>query len=209
MFMSVLNQYDYIFAIHTIFSFLDAWSIDGPDANNIANSLSTSVSSRTMRRAMAIAAVTEFSGSVTDTLRNNIIDPHLYDAQPSEVSTVPMLVVRKGVQLRVKFTPAQVLIAVLCIATGATLLQAFFLLPGPWLLNCPPTLSLPDALVASAVSDSRRSSSDLDAITLQWRNAVLFWGIADTYASAPHYDNRPEYMYSSLQILVTSAANGD
>ncbi|EFQ35348.1 phosphate-repressible phosphate permease [Colletotrichum graminicola M1.001] len=225
----------------------------GPDANDVANSFSTSISSRTMKRAMAIAAAAEFPGSttvgfrVTDTLRNNTIDPHLYDALPSKV-----------VQLQVKFTPTQVLIATLCVAASATLLQAFFLLPylwqkiidedwelewtvmwrGPWLLSRPPTLSLPDAPVVSAVSGSHHSLSDLvphrfagsraslpilswrlnrvflrgveqDANTLQRRNAVLFWDIADTHVSAPHYDNRAECMYSSLRIIAASAVNGD
>ncbi|WDK22066.1 phosphate-repressible phosphate permease [Colletotrichum graminicola] len=206
--VAVLHQYDYIFAITTIFSFLDAWNIDNPDANDVANSFSTSISSRTMKRAMAIAAAAEFPGSTTVGFRNTI-DPHLYDALPSKVSTVPMLVVRKVVQLQVKFTPTQVLIATLCVAASATLLQAFFLLPGPWLLSRPPTLSLPDAPVVSAVSGSHHSLSDLDANTLQRRNAVLFWDIADTHVSAPHYDNRAECMYSSLRIIAASAVNGD
>ncbi|KDN70262.1 putative phosphate-repressible phosphate permease [Colletotrichum sublineola] len=92
---AMLHQYDYIFAITTILSFLDAWNIG---ANDVANSFATSVSSRslTMKQAMAIAAVAEFSGSVavgsrvTDTLRNKIIDPHLYDAQPSVLLLVMM-----------------------------------------------------------------------------------------------------------------------
>ncbi|GKT66148.1 phosphate-repressible Na+ phosphate cotransporter [Colletotrichum tofieldiae] len=423
---AALHQYDYIFAITTIFSFLDAWNIG---ANDVANSFATSVSSRslTMKQAMAIAAVAEFSGSVsvgsrvTDTLRNKIIDPHLYDAQPSvlllvmmcaifgssvflsiatrnglpvstthsiigglvgaatasvgirKVSwgwdgvsqvfaawvvapglsgvlgallflgtkrfvltkanavrnafyTIPfytfltfgaltMLMAWKGVQTQVELTTTQVLIAVFSVATGATLLQAFFLLPylwrkivnedwqlewtmmwkGPWLLNrpppplppagvqkvnikdyyrghltadelayvrasetllesiqssntpsdlfkddtpivAPPALSFPETPATSTISDSRRTSSDLipprpagpwtslpvlgwrinrvllrgleqDVITLQRRNAVLSWDIADMHSRAPHYDNRAEYMYSSLQILTASAAS--
>ncbi|CRK16354.1 hypothetical protein BN1723_004338 [Verticillium longisporum] len=86
--MAVLSQYDYIFALCTIFSFLDAWNIG---ANDVANSFATSVSSRslTMKQAMMIASVMEFSGSVavgsrvTDTIRTKIIDPHLYDEYPS------------------------------------------------------------------------------------------------------------------------------
>lgn len=41
--MSKLVQFDYLFAIGTIFAFLDAWNIG---ANDVANSFATSVSSR-------------------------------------------------------------------------------------------------------------------------------------------------------------------
>ncbi|KAK1457835.1 phosphate-repressible phosphate permease [Colletotrichum melonis] len=435
---AALHQYDYIFAITTIFSFLDAWNIG---ANDVANSFATSVSSRslTMKQAMAIAAVAEFSGSVavgsrvTDTLRNKIIDPHLYAAQPSvlllvmmcaifgssvflsiatrnglpvstthsiigglvgaatasvgisKVSwgwdgvsqvfaawvvapglsgalgavmflvtkrfvltkanavrnaffTIPfytfltfgsltMLVAWKGVQLQVELTATQVLIAVFSVATGATLLQAFFLLPylwrkivnedweltwlmmwkGPWLLNRPPPPIPPAGVRRVNIKDyyrghltadelayvrasetllesiqSSQTPSDLfkddqpilsppvlgppqtpgatsttstltettcrpssssysstsehipprppgtntslpvltwhlnrillrgleqDVITMQKRNAVLSWDIADMHARAPHYDNRAEHMYSALQILTASAAS--
>ncbi|KAH7368085.1 phosphate-repressible phosphate permease [Plectosphaerella cucumerina] len=86
--MAVLSQYDYLFALCTIFAFLDAWNIG---ANDVANSFATSVSSRslTMKQAMAIAAVMEFSGSVavgsrvTDTIRLRILDPQLYSQTPS------------------------------------------------------------------------------------------------------------------------------
>ncbi|KAL2796967.1 phosphate transporter [Aspergillus keveii] len=85
--MAVLHQYDYIFAVTTIFAFLDAWNIG---ANDVANSFASSVSSRslTLKQAMLIAACMEFSGSVAvgsrvaETVREKIIDPHLYDAQP-------------------------------------------------------------------------------------------------------------------------------
>ncbi|OCK77306.1 phosphate transporter [Lepidopterella palustris CBS 459.81] len=58
-----LHQYDYLFAIGTMFAFLDAWNIG---ANNVANSLATSVSSRslTMKQAMFIATCMEFAGSM-------------------------------------------------------------------------------------------------------------------------------------------------
>lgn len=57
----VLQQFDYIFALGTIFAFLDAWNIG---ANDVANSFATSVSSRsiTYLQAMAIASVMEFAG---------------------------------------------------------------------------------------------------------------------------------------------------
>ncbi|KAF5257976.1 hypothetical protein FOXYS1_11476, partial [Fusarium oxysporum] len=59
----VLHQYDYIFAIGTIFSFLDAWNIG---ANDVANSWATSVSSRSISyiQAMTLGSILEFAGSV-------------------------------------------------------------------------------------------------------------------------------------------------
>lgn len=59
-------------------------------ANDVANSFATSVSSRslTMKQAVAIASVMEFTGSVavgsrvSETIRTKIIDPHLYDDHP-------------------------------------------------------------------------------------------------------------------------------
>jgi phosphate/sulfate permease len=70
-------HYDYIFAIGMIFSFLDAWNIG---ANDVANSFATSVSSRslTLKQAMLVATVMEFTGSVAvgarvaDTIRSKI-----------------------------------------------------------------------------------------------------------------------------------------
>lgn len=59
-----LHQYDYLFAIGTIFAFLDAWNIG---ANDVANSWATSVSSRsvTYMQAMILASVMEFAGRYT------------------------------------------------------------------------------------------------------------------------------------------------
>lgn len=56
-----LHQFDYLFAIGTIFAFLDAWNIG---ANDVANSFATSVSSRSLTywQAMVIGSVMEFSG---------------------------------------------------------------------------------------------------------------------------------------------------
>ncbi len=61
--MAVLHQFDYIFALGMLFAFLDAWNIG---ANDVANSFATSVSSRslTMKQAMMIATVCEFTGAV-------------------------------------------------------------------------------------------------------------------------------------------------
>lgn len=92
--MSYLHQYDYIFALCVIFTFLDAWNIGTTfplrsrtqkcpthfclvcstevtnyvlGANDVANSFATSVSSRslTLKQAMLVAAVCEFAGSVS------------------------------------------------------------------------------------------------------------------------------------------------
>ncbi|KEF54987.1 uncharacterized protein A1O9_08639 [Exophiala aquamarina CBS 119918] len=85
--MVALEQYDYIFAITTVFAALDAWNIG---ANDVANAFATSVASRslTLKQAVAIASIMEFGGSVaagarvTDTIRTRIIDPQLYHHDP-------------------------------------------------------------------------------------------------------------------------------
>ncbi|SPO01446.1 probable PHO89 - Na+/phosphate co-transporter [Cephalotrichum gorgonifer] len=79
-----LHQYDYIFALGTIFAFLDAWNIG---ANDVANSWATSVSSRSVGyiQAMSLASVLEFSGSigvgarVADTIRTKVVDISLFE----------------------------------------------------------------------------------------------------------------------------------
>ncbi|PVH90958.1 phosphate-repressible phosphate permease-like protein [Periconia macrospinosa] len=86
--MPALPQYDYLFAIGTIFAFLDAWNIG---ANDVANSFATSVSSRsiTFKQAMLIASVMEFAGAVsvgarvTDTIRTKVISTSLFKDDPS------------------------------------------------------------------------------------------------------------------------------
>ncbi|KAI8933288.1 hypothetical protein NX059_009915 [Plenodomus lindquistii] len=86
--MPALPQYDYIFAIGTIFAFLDAWNIG---ANDVANSFATSVASRslTLKQAMCIASVMEFAGAmlvgsrVTDTIRTKVISLSLFESDPS------------------------------------------------------------------------------------------------------------------------------
>ncbi|KAH9905636.1 phosphate transporter [Xylariomycetidae sp. FL2044] len=83
----VLAQYSYLFAIGTIFAFLDAWNIG---ANDVANSWATSVASRslTLLQAMIGATIMEFSGClgvgarVADTIRTKIVSPDLYEADP-------------------------------------------------------------------------------------------------------------------------------
>ncbi|KAJ5561061.1 Phosphate transporter [Penicillium sp. DV-2018c] len=73
-----LHQYDYVFAIGTLFAMLDAYN---NGANDVANSWATSVSSRsiTYRQAMILGTIFEFLGAVTvgartaDTIKNGII----------------------------------------------------------------------------------------------------------------------------------------
>ncbi|KAB5586260.1 phosphate transporter [Coniochaeta sp. 2T2.1] len=86
--MVALSQYDYVFAIGTIFAFLDAWNIG---ANDVANSWATSVGSRslTYMQAMVGASIMEFSGSlgvgarVADTIRTKVVNTALYAETPS------------------------------------------------------------------------------------------------------------------------------
>ncbi|KAL4863174.1 hypothetical protein BDV12DRAFT_177806 [Aspergillus spectabilis] len=77
--MPTLHQFDYIFALGTIFAFLDAWNIG---ANDVANSWATSVSSRSIKywQAMVLATIMEFGGgigvgaTVADTIRTKVVD---------------------------------------------------------------------------------------------------------------------------------------
>ncbi|CAK9440991.1 uncharacterized protein LODBEIA_P48600 [Lodderomyces beijingensis] len=83
-----LHQFDYIFAIAMIFAFLDAWNIG---ANDVANSFSSSVSSRSLKywQAMILAAIMEFLGAVlvgsrvSDTIRNKIVDVSVFADEPA------------------------------------------------------------------------------------------------------------------------------
>ncbi|KAI5865854.1 phosphate transporter [Durotheca rogersii] len=73
-----LHQYDYIFAIGTLFAMLDAYN---NGANDVANAWATSVSSRSIsyRQAMIFGTVFEMLGAITvgartaDTIKNKII----------------------------------------------------------------------------------------------------------------------------------------
>ncbi|OQE32912.1 hypothetical protein PENFLA_c001G08741 [Penicillium flavigenum] len=73
-----LQQYDYIFAIGTLFAMLDAFN---NGANDVANAWATSVSSRSIsyRQAMVLGTIFEFVGAVAvgartaDTIKNGII----------------------------------------------------------------------------------------------------------------------------------------
>lgn len=85
--MARLTQYDYLFAVGTIFAFLDAWNIG---ANDVANSWASSVSSRSISylQAMCGAALMEFAGAVgvggrvADTIRTKIVDTEAFDESP-------------------------------------------------------------------------------------------------------------------------------
>jgi sodium-dependent phosphate transporter len=86
--MPTLHQYDYLFAVGTIFAFLDAWNIG---ANDVANSWASSVSSRSVTyvQAMLGASVMEFGGAlgvggrVADTIRTKVVDVKAFDDQPA------------------------------------------------------------------------------------------------------------------------------
>ncbi|GME95989.1 unnamed protein product [Ambrosiozyma monospora] len=86
--MLALHQFDYIFAIGIIFAFLDAFNIG---ANDVANSFSSSVGSRSLTypQAMALGAIMEFLGAVlvgsrvSDTIRTKILDLDAYKASPA------------------------------------------------------------------------------------------------------------------------------
>lgn len=70
-----------------LLGFYMAWNIG---ANDVANAMGTSVGSKalTLRRAVLIAAILEFSGaffvgsSVSETIQNGIIDPQVFHADP-------------------------------------------------------------------------------------------------------------------------------
>ncbi|CAI0647426.1 unnamed protein product [Colletotrichum noveboracense] len=319
---AALHQYDYIFAIATIFSFLDAWNIG---ANDVANSFATSVSSHslTMKQAMVIATFAEFGGSVSidsrvaDTIRNRIIDPHLYDDRPSvlllvmmcaifgssvflsvatrnglPISTthsiiggivgaatasvgigkiswgwngvsqvfaawiiapglsgvlgaglflvtkkfvltktnavrkafysipfytfltfgaLTMLMAWKGVQTEVELTPAQILIAVFSVATGATSLQAFFILPylwrkivnedwqlewtmmwkGPWLLNRPPPPPPPPGVNKINIKDYYRGHLTADELAYVRASETLLESIQTSQTPSDLFKDEP------------------
>ncbi|OCT45111.1 Phosphate-repressible phosphate permease [Cladophialophora carrionii] len=76
--MAVLSEYNYVFAIGTLFALLDAYN---NGANDVANSWATSVSSRsvTYQQAMVLGAVFEMLGAITvgartaSTIKNKII----------------------------------------------------------------------------------------------------------------------------------------
>ncbi|GAA5990591.1 hypothetical protein JCM10908_003144 [Rhodotorula pacifica] len=86
--MPRLHQYDYLMAIGTIFSMLDAYNIG---ANDVANSFATSVSSKslTMKQAALAASIMEFAGAVAvgartaDTIKSGIISASAFKGSAS------------------------------------------------------------------------------------------------------------------------------
>ena len=82
-----LHQFDYLFAIGTIFAGLDAWNIG---ANDVANSWATSVGSQsvTYLQAMVLGSIMEFGGAlgvgarVADTIRTKVINTVLFKTDP-------------------------------------------------------------------------------------------------------------------------------
>lgn len=76
-----------LFGLALLFGVYMAWSIG---ANDVANAMGTSVGSGalTLRRAVIVAAVLEFSGAffvgshVSDTVRKGIVNPEIFTAQP-------------------------------------------------------------------------------------------------------------------------------
>ncbi|KAK3305931.1 phosphate-repressible phosphate permease [Chaetomium strumarium] len=83
-----LHQFDYLFAIGTIFAALDAWNIG---ANDVANSWATSVASQSLTyfQAMIIGSIMEFAGCVgvgarvADTIRTKVVDTSLFEETPA------------------------------------------------------------------------------------------------------------------------------
>lgn len=86
--MAAYHQFDYVLAIGVIFAFLDAFNIG---ANDVANSFSSSVSSRSLKywQAMILAAIMEFLGAllvgnrVSDTVRKKIIKTDSFEGEPT------------------------------------------------------------------------------------------------------------------------------
>lgn len=86
--MEIIAQYGYVFLILAgVFGLFMAWGIG---ANDVANAMATSVGSKalTIKQAVIIAAVFEFSGAilaggqVTKTIRKGIVDAELLSATP-------------------------------------------------------------------------------------------------------------------------------
>mgnify|MGYP006250614453 FL=1 len=83
----IIENFYLILASSIIIGFFMAYGIG---ANDVANAMGTSVGSKalTLTQALVIAAIFEFLGayfagaSVTTTIRENIVDPSLYDDSP-------------------------------------------------------------------------------------------------------------------------------
>jgi sodium-dependent phosphate transporter len=205
-----------------------------------------------------------------------------------------VLVVWKGVQMKVELSGVQISISVMTVAAGVTILQAIFVLPylwrkvmirdwqlkwyyiwqGPFLLKRPPPPPPPAGVSSLNITDYYhghltleelscvRASEELlrsisqtagdlekrhstlhswqqiegispcppgswnsfpvlfwrfkriifrglekDVIRMQKHNAILNRNIDEMHARTSRYDNRAEYMYSSLQIITASSAS--
>lgn len=76
-----------ILTLTVIFGFYMAWNIG---ANDVSNAMGTSVGSRalTLKRAVFLAAILEFSGAylmggnVSSTIQQGIVNPHFFDSSP-------------------------------------------------------------------------------------------------------------------------------
>jgi PiT family inorganic phosphate transporter len=86
--MEIISEYGYVFMVlAVIFGLYMTWGIG---ANDVANAMGTSVGSRaiTVKQAILIAAIFEFSGAfiaggnVTSTIRKGIVDPSGISGQP-------------------------------------------------------------------------------------------------------------------------------
>ncbi|KXH37600.1 phosphate-repressible phosphate permease [Colletotrichum salicis] len=126
--------------------------------------------------------------------------------------SLTMLVAWKGVQLQVELTATQVLIAVFSVATGATLLQAFFLLPhlwrkivnedweltwlmmwkGPWLLNRPPPPLPPAGVRRVNIKDYYRGHLTADELAYMRASETLLESIQSSQTPSDLFkDDRP------------------
>ncbi|KAJ5015495.1 Phosphate-repressible phosphate permease pho-4 [Colletotrichum sp. SAR 10_99] len=227
--------------------------------------------------AMVIATFAEFGGSVSigsrvaDTIRNRIIDPHLYDDRPSVLLLVMMcaifgssvflsvatrnglpistthsiiggivgaatasvgigkiswgwnvLMAWKGVQTEVELTPAQILIAVFSVATGATSLQAFFILPylwrkivnedwqlewimmwkGPWLLNRPPPPPPPPGVNKINIKDYYRGHLTADELAYVRASETLLESIQTSQTPSDLFKDEPVVLLSSPALAL-------
>jgi len=82
-----INAEMIVFALALLFGFYMAWSVG---ANDVANAMGTSVGSGalTLKRAVILAAILEFSGAffvgshVSETVRKGIVDTHSFNDQP-------------------------------------------------------------------------------------------------------------------------------
>ncbi|GAG96171.1 unnamed protein product, partial [marine sediment metagenome] len=82
-----MNAENILFALALLFGFYMAWSVG---ANDVANAMGTSVGSGalTLRNAVILAAILEFSGAffvgshVSETVRKGIVDTQSFNDQP-------------------------------------------------------------------------------------------------------------------------------